>query len=116
MQRVRHDRLRDAGGAPVTAGAEIRALVTPGATFDTRVETGCIVTSTVDVRGCTGAFDALDSDGFECQFHVDMITRITPAAITAELCDRIEACLDDDASAEVRAALARLRAHVGAAA
>jgi hypothetical protein len=45
-----------------------------GDTFDTNHETGCVATSLPDV---SGMFTALDSDGIECTYCVEMVTRIT---------------------------------------
>ena len=42
-----------------------------GDTFNTESETGCVVITTPDEYG---QFDAYDSEGVRCAFHVAMIT------------------------------------------
>lgn len=44
-----------------------------GTRFDTEFEQGCVVTGPMTENG---SFDAVDSDGVECQFNVLMVVRI----------------------------------------
>jgi hypothetical protein len=49
-----------------------------GDTFDTPFERGCVVTTLPDA---VGNFDALDSEGIECAFHVRMIVLLNGFAV-----------------------------------
>ena len=50
-----------------------------GTRFDTEFETGCVVTIPPgDEELGAGNFLALDTEGVECLFHVQMITEVQP--------------------------------------
>lgn len=51
--------------------------VKPGTIFSTPFEVGCIAQTEPDDRG---SFDALDSDGVLCSFHLRMVTEVTGEA------------------------------------
>lgn len=47
-------------------------VIEPGTRFDTPFEDGCVA---VEVPDDLGNFVALDSDGIECLFFIDMVTK-----------------------------------------
>jgi hypothetical protein len=51
----------------------LRITPDPGTLFDTPFESGCRFVSDI---ADDGSFNAFDSDGVLCSFHVDMIERI----------------------------------------
>lgn len=55
-------------------------VVQPGDSFDTHVESGCVVLTASDVFG---SFEARDSEGVVCLFSSLMVRNLVPAASVA---------------------------------